>query len=488
MKKYIYMAVAAIAVLSSCTSDNEVAGNLTPKGGEATFTATIEAGSTRTTLGTGDDAGKVFWEVNDAICVNGVNLTTTGPTGENHTQATFTSSGSVTANETSPSYKAYYPADLYSGSTATLPALQTYDATTNGISNLPMYAESNDHNLVFKILCCVLKITVNSSDFSEVSSINVYSNTWMNGEFTVDASNNYSMSFSGDIADANKKVTLSMGTTPVSITTSQVFYIAIPAGTHNLIIKVNGNSTSKVMATKAAAGINVERNTIYPITFAENAIRLWANGPYWATVNVGATITDYDQLDATAEADNRYGSTTTNYTTANVGGLYCWGGKTFRNFRVGTYSASQGSDNDYYISSSIGNIANTERDIAKSLWGVNWCMPTKDDLNNLISSTKCTWSSSSITKGTTGNTIICRSVSGKNSYSSNVIFLPIAGFVSSGTIENVATYGRYWSSTPKSSSDAYYLSFTKNSQSIESQNGSPSRGYTVRAVLNVTNL
>ena len=378
MKKYIYMAVAAIAALSSCTPDET--GDVNTNGSDEAFIATIETGNTRTTLGTGDNAGKVFWESGDKISINGVTYTGT-PDKDNATKATFEKDGDAATGTT---FSAYYPASLYDGTNATLPAEQTYEA--GKISNLPMYAQSDDHNLVFKNLCGVLAITVNSSDFSEVSSIDVYSDNWMNGNFTVDASNNYSMSFSGDIADANKKVTLSMGTTPMSITTSQVFYVAIPAGTHNLIFKVNGTlnsaTTSKVMATKAAAGINIVRNQIYSIAFAENAVQLWADGPYWATINVGAT------------SPEGYG----NY-----------------------YEYDTSNNTDY----------------AMTNWGNGWRMPTADELDGLQNCTS-NWETLNNCNG--------RRFSGSaNGYTGKSIFLPAAGYKYNNEAKEVSEYGTYWS-------------------------------------------
>ena len=117
MKKYIYMAVAAIAALSSCSSDdaimNEGGQNET---GVTTFTATIEGGVTsRATYDA--TSKKAAWEAStDQISVDGAVYTakTTG------TSSTFAGSGATKGADNK--YHAYFPANLCNGTTASLPA------------------------------------------------------------------------------------------------------------------------------------------------------------------------------------------------------------------------------------------------------------------------------------------------------------------------------------------------------------------------------
>ena len=44
-----------------------------------------------------------------------------------------------------------------------------------------------------------------------------------------------------------------------------------------------------------------------------------------------------------------------------------------------------------------------------------------------------------------------------------IVFLPAAGFRSGSSVSTVGGQGRYWSSTPYDSDDAYYLRFTSSS-------------------------
>ena len=499
------MAVAAIAVLSSCSKEDD--NNASKDSGA--FYATIEDGTTRTTLGTGDNANKVLWSSGDKISINGEVYTLSD--GDGTTHATFTGE-SVSGTP----YKAYYPADLYNGTTATLPATQEYDATTNGISNLPMYAQSTTHDLVFKNLCGVLEITVPNTVMSTVKQITVTADQRLNGTFTVTIDDNTgipSISFTGGntLTAADKMVTLVMENAVTVGNGGAKFYVAIPANTYSsLQIDVIGKNASSQIAAKrlttTSSPIAVSRNVIYPISFS-NAnvtdaitgtalvestsgrtscewVQLWSGGPMFATVNVGATISDYDYLDATAETV-RGGNSISNYTTANVGGLYCWGGKTFKNFRVGTEGIQVGENADCYYSSDLTDIANTDRDIAKGLWGSSWRMPTRAELNSLNSSTNCTWSSSFVTKGSGSNTIQGSTVTGVgSSYGSNSIFLPAPGYFQENSLLSVGTNAAYWSSTP-SSTDlcAYSLNFITGYQ-VEGSNFYGG-GCSVRAVLAV---
>ena len=277
MKKYIIIAAAAIVALGSCAKENAIESPANKADG-LVFTATLEQSIyTKTTL-TSDK--KVNWESTDKISINGITYTATPKPDATKADFTKDSGGDPTAT-----FKAYYPAGIWNGTAGTLPATQTYAA--GKISNLPMYAESSTTSLNFKNLCAVLAITVPGTQLSSVSNIEVSSNCQMNGDFTATAEGVLAFD-SKTLEAADKKVTLSVSPAK-SISSSETFYIAIPAGTHCLTIKVSDGTVTKAMATKVAAGVSVSRNTIYPITFAENTVQLWAGGPYFATMNLGET-------------------------------------------------------------------------------------------------------------------------------------------------------------------------------------------------------
>lgn len=165
-------------------------------------------------------------------------------------------------------HKAYFPATLYNGVTATLPDVIT-ETWAQGKFNMPMYASSTDNNLMFKNLCGVLKITVKSDQLASVKSITVSSaNKAISGTFTVD--NDFAAQLSQP-NEADRNVTVNY-TEAVSTTAAGTeFFIAIPAQTYqDLLIEISDGTYAKWMKTKSGTNIAVERNKIYPITFANN--------------------------------------------------------------------------------------------------------------------------------------------------------------------------------------------------------------------------
>ena len=260
MKKYIYMAVAAIAALSSCSNEDEIVANENGKG-ETTFFATMEKdATTRVALN-----GKTpRWESGDVISIDGHTYTAASDVA---TTGAFTGTGATEAT-----HHAYYPASMYSKDgevvTISLPASYVYTADK---FDMPMYAESSTTELSFYNLCGVLAITVPSLQMSSVTSIVVSSDKQMNGAISSITDAGVLTFASATLTSAEKKVTLT-ASSAVTITTSVTFYMPVPAGTHNpLVISVSDGTTTKTMTTKKSVGVTVARNKIYPITFADNA-------------------------------------------------------------------------------------------------------------------------------------------------------------------------------------------------------------------------
>ena len=174
MKKLLYLAVAAIAALSSCGNDDiindndNVNDNDNEKANATAFTATIEGeGETRTTIGTGsDDTHKmVNWSDGDQISINGSLYTTTSTS--NEAEFSLVDGQTAAVADAQSKYKAFYPASLYNGGTPTIPGVQKY---VEGKFNMPMYAESSDKQLAFKNICGVLAIKVASGSVKSMCS------------------------------------------------------------------------------------------------------------------------------------------------------------------------------------------------------------------------------------------------------------------------------------------------------------------------------
>ncbi len=269
------MAVAAIAALSSCSRDNEFE-QIQAGGQGLVFTATMENSEvTRATL---DDTKRAAWEAGDQISINGKKYSAQ----EAGTTTTFKADAE---GATGTTYNAYFPADLYDGTTATLPTTQTYK---DGKFNMPMYASSTTTELEFKNLCAVLAVKVTSADIATLKSIKVASDQKMNGKFTVSDKK-------AVIADENgTNVVVLASFRPLTLTEEgTTFYIAIPAQEYkylNIFLSADGETYTQAMATKKAAGLgDITRNKIFNIDYENNATKLWEGVLFIADCNVGAT-------------------------------------------------------------------------------------------------------------------------------------------------------------------------------------------------------
>lgn len=319
MKKSFILAVAAIAVLSACNKENVD----TPEVVNApVFTVTIEGNAaTKTQLVEGSKEGKkkVEWLSTDKVFVYGCNISGEGADkfpqmpsligeysvtpGETDATSATLEAGTLDCNTggTMNSIFAIYPSsfsflqnnkgfitnptgdssdsDALKGMTLAayataldLPATQTYAGDDiSGIA--PMAASyiqtyTDGTQLQFKNLTALLAITVNSSDFSSVSQIEVTTDMQMNDLFSLDNNGELVAKITGDdLTDAYKTVTLDCQNTTIDNT--KTFYISVPAQDYGkLVINITGNSVSKTM-TASAATISMSRNKIYPITFAE---------------------------------------------------------------------------------------------------------------------------------------------------------------------------------------------------------------------------
>lgn len=149
----------------------------------------------------------------------------------------------------------------------------------------------------------------------------------------------------------------------------------------------------------------------------------------WATCNIGA-----NDLEA-------------------YGNYYAWGETNSKeNYTWNTYMVTGSkcgtvSDPLYnYVVSSNKSICSTKYDAAYAIWGKNWRMPTKDEVEELLD--KCTfyWSTDNMINGCI--------VVGPNG---NKLFLPAAGWVDEHENENKSKRGYYWIANSHDEIHAYYL-------------------------------
>ena len=181
------------------------------------------------------------------------------------------------------------------------------------------------------------------------------------------------------------------------------------------------------------------------------------SGIKWATCNVGATKPE------------------------EYGGYYAWGEiEEKEEYSWITYKWCNGSLNTltkYCTNGSYGAVDNKtvldpEDDVAHVKWGGSWRMPTKAELNELL--TNCTWT------WTTQNGVNGYKVTSKSN--GNSIFLPAAGGRDGTDLHLSGSYGYCWSSSlhEDGSSLACYLYF--NSSSYDWYYYSRYYGHSVRPV------
>jgi hypothetical protein len=148
------------------------------------------------------------------------------------------------------------------------------------------------------------------------------------------------------------------------------------------------------------------------------------SGTKWASCNVGATKPE------------------------EYGGYYAWGETEEK--EVYSQDAYMYYKNGEYVN--LGSdISGTKYDVAHVKWGGNWCMPTKDDIKELLDNCTSEW--------TTLNGVNGRKFT--SNINGNSIFLPAAGYRWLGDLGYAGENGYYWSSTqnPDYSDGAYYLYF-----------------------------
>lgn len=455
-----------MALFGSCASDDTIFEN-NQKENSIRFTASIEGSiDTRATL----VSNKPNWDAGDIICIDGHDYEASSP----GVTTTFTGTGATEAT-----HHAYFPASIYNGGIPTLPAVQSYE---EGKFNMPMYAESTTEELEFKNICTVLAVSVSNADIDQVKAIKVASTTKaLSGAFTVASDGTMTMTAPDD---ANKTVTLTFATAVPMTSEEKVFYIAIPAQTYSdlkIYMSSDGASFTKCMATKKAEGLGaLARNKILNIPYETNAVQLWTDGPFFATMNVGATKTNY--------------SAASDYSIDVVGGTYHWGGK-----------VSSGSD--YYTGD--GDLSGND-DTATALWGACWSMPTREDFNKLRNNstgstqqedqtlplesqlTTWAWCDGESTQYCDGCSIAGYKITGKGTFGLNTIFLPAAGY--DNNAYSKGKYGDYWTATRCSSSHncntdlsdtrlkSHRLNIQKTNIDVNWE-ASQTRFYSIRAVL-----
>ena len=206
---------------------------------------------------------------------------------------------------------------------------------------------------------------------------------------------------------------------------------------------INYNSVTLPNGSIVADYKNVEK-TEKTITYEYVDLGL-PSGLKWAKCNIGASSeTDYGVYFQWGDISGISGSLVAKYSDEN----YSWATDPFNN--------GSSDYNSTYFNSVKGTVCPNdvlakEYDAAAQIMGGDWRMPTKDELKELLDNTTNEWTQ----------------VDGVNGYkftskiNGNSIFIPAAGYCSSGSVSSVGRNGHVWSSSLGTSSprSAWYLSF-----------------------------
>lgn len=263
MKTGVYIIIAAVfaSAVSSCRKDSGIPPAVMDQSeiSGLVFRAELEnTDQTKTTISKEASLYKVSWEASDSISVNGI-VYSAIPDASNPSSATFVKKRSWDPDPTAP-YTAYYPASIFDGTTATLPATQKYQSEGSIAAVMPMYAgPESSGTLRFRNLCGLLKFSLKGAD--TLRSIYLYdTDKPLSGTFSLYhgyASVHYSGSTGG--------VTLDCGPDGVPLTPEgKTFYVAVPAGTYtSLNIAYCFADDTETVGMKAAGTASVERNKVY---------------------------------------------------------------------------------------------------------------------------------------------------------------------------------------------------------------------------------
>ena len=174
------------------------------------------------------------------------------------------------------------------------------------------------------------------------------------------------------------------------------------------------------------------------------------SGTKWASCNVGATKPE------------------------EYGGYYAWGETEEKStYDWSTYIHCDGSEETWH---DIGfDISDTEYDVAHVRWGGKWCMPTYDEIKELLDNCTAQWTSLNGVNGTKFT----------SKFNGNSIFLPAAGGRWDKGLNRAGRQGNYWMSTKMFPDlpSARYLSIYDYWDTNGTSCSGPFVGFSVRPVI-----
>ena len=221
---------------------------------------------------------------------------------------------------------------------------------------------------------------------------------------------------------------------------------------------VTGANTNVIDFASSFGGALLLTNASFVVTIAEDlgGVQLWANGPYWAECNVGASKPEeygYYFWWGDTVGYTSIGGTWNDYGDGDGRGGYDgvdWepglGESPFSSSTCPTYGKSNSQLQSAGYIDATGNLV-AAHDAATVHLGSPWRMPTSDEIDALISNCTTTW--------ITTNGVPGRLVTGKGAYANRSIFLPTAGMGVGDHLGRPGSAGYCWSSTSLSDYSDY---------------------------------
>lgn len=446
-KSLSYIPLLAIAVMSSCSNDNEL--NSTNSEYVNSVRVTVEdfqPESTTRTAYTVDNSGFHFqWVEGDALGiypVGGDQVKFPISSGDGSSTATF--DGGAWKLRSQYQYAAYYPfsVDNYKIAQTSLPVSFT-GQTQNGNGStvhlgaydyLACAATAPNANggvdLTMKHLGAFLRLQLTMPKADTFSSVILESDGAKfvtTGTFDLTAatpaitptatSSTYTINLTNiATTEKNQVITVYAIVAPANLSTSNITITVHGTGQTTYVQTVPG----KKFVARSAYNIDVEKFPSGTNASGENVSweessnidngHEWVDlglpsGTKWATCNIGAS------------------------SPGDYGKFYAWGQTTWHSQNtVDTY--------EYYNKNiAVWDISATTYDIAYTTWGKNWCIPSSYDFNELKNRCTWVWTSEGSANGF--------KITGPNGKS---IFLPACGFYNDDyyQITDRDEFGRYW--------------------------------------------
>ena len=179
-------------------------------------------------------------------------------------------------------------------------------------------------------------------------------------------------------------------------------------------------------------------------------------GLKWATMNIGASsITDYGLY-------FQWGDTT-GYLSGSVGTSGTTYAKPFNwaDYKYGNGTSSPGNTGMTKYNSTDGKtVLDVSDDAARANWGGSWRMPTTAEFQALGNAVNTAWTADYQGSGVAGLVLTSKADS------SIKLFFPAAGSCGNGSVDDVGSYGLYWSRSLRTSGRQYAYSMLFDSSGV----------------------